>query len=44
LILFPATLLGTWAGNWAFQRAPQAIYRKVALGLLIITGLAVLVF
>ena len=44
LVLFPATLAGTWTGNRLFLKIPQAIYRRVALVLLIITGLAVLIF
>lgn len=44
LLVFPITLLGTWAGSRLFQIAPEAHYRRFALGLVIATGLAVLVF
>jgi hypothetical protein len=43
-LLFPGTVAGTWAGNRIFLRAPQIIYRRVALGLLVATGLAVFIF
>ncbi len=42
-LLFPVSLLGTWLGARSFAVAPQAIYRRVATGLLFLIGLAVIV-
>jgi uncharacterized membrane protein YfcA len=41
-ILFPASIAGTWIGNWIFKIAPQSYFRKFALGVLFATGLAAL--
>jgi len=39
-VLFPASIAGTWIGNWLFKIAPQSYFRKFALGVLFVTGLA----
>jgi uncharacterized membrane protein YfcA len=42
-ILLPASIAGTWLGNWAFKVAPQTYFRYVALTLLFATGFATVV-
>ena len=42
-ILLPASVIGTWLGNWAFGVAPQTYFRYVALTLLFATGVATVV-
>jgi uncharacterized protein len=42
-ILLPASIVGTWFGNWLFKVAPQTYFRYVALTLLFATGLATVV-
>lgn len=40
LILTPALMLGTWAGDWAFRRTGGRNYRAAALAVLLAIGLA----
>ena len=44
LVIAPVYMAGFWAGVRLFAIAPQTLYRKVALWLLMATGLAALVF
>ncbi|MDA0262404.1 MAG: sulfite exporter TauE/SafE family protein [Proteobacteria bacterium] len=39
----PAILIGIAAGSWAFKRAADTTYRRVAIGILFIVGVAALV-
>lgn len=40
LVLTPALVLGTWAGDWLFRRTAGRNYRPVALAVLLVIGLA----
>jgi uncharacterized protein len=42
-LLFPMMIFGTWIGNWVFKVAPAAHFKYIAQGVLILTGIAVLV-
>lgn len=44
ILMFPITILGNWTGSRLFQVAPEAHYRHFALGLVIVTGLTVIIF
>jgi len=42
LLITPAYLFGVWFGAWMFARAPKSWFKKVALVILLITGVSVL--
>ncbi|MFT5182160.1 MAG: putative membrane protein YfcA [Alphaproteobacteria bacterium] len=44
IILAPAYVLGTWSGSRLFRIAPKEYFRRVALWLLLATGIGVLFF
>ena len=43
IVLSPAAMLGFWTGSRLFATAPQTLYRRAAMGLLIASGLVTLV-
>ena len=42
LVLIPAYVAGTWFGSYLFTIAPQEYFRRVALWLLLVTGVGIL--
>ena len=38
LVLAPAYLLGIWLGSRAFDRVPEALFRRLAIAVVIVTG------
>ena len=42
IILIPVYVLGTWSGSRLFVIAPQAYFRRVALWLLVVTGIGII--
>ena len=44
LFLTPAYMIGVWSGARLFAAMPKSFFRLAALWLLVVTGLAVLVF
>ncbi len=43
IIVAPLYLVSTWAGKWLFQKLPSTWFVKVAYGLLLASGVAVLI-
>ena len=44
IILIPAYVLGTWSGSRLFAVAPKEYFRRVAIWLLLVTGVGVILF
>ena len=44
VILIPAYVFGTWSGSRLFTIAPKEYFRRVALWLLLATGVGVVIF
>jgi hypothetical protein len=44
LLLIPVSIVATWAGGYLFRRAPEALLRPLALALILLIGLAGLLY